>query len=297
MNDMTDAQALLARLLRAPLDMEAQQAFLAALPSYVEMAPFVDFVLRRVLARDHQHVFWGDRMLTLDKSAGFLDDPAFTQAWGQVRGAHPYDQYDAEQSIAWRLHTLVWAAREALSLPAGDFVECGVFQGDMSFVVYHAAGLAGSGRALHLFDSFDGLDPLQVSPGEYAFSTNYFEAANRYYQRPGLYEGVVERFADLPEVRIHRGFLPDALAGRAPDSIAWLHIDLNSAMAEVGVLEALFDRVAPGGRIILDDYGWRALKTQKVAEDTFFAERGYQVLELPTGQGLVIKRPSQPQNS
>lgn len=282
--------ANLERLMAPPYGEDAVRAFGAKLSSVPEMAAFIDFVIRRVLSRDHQHVFWGDRMLTLDKSAGFLEDPAFMAAWEQVRGAHPYDQYDAQQSISWRLHTLVWAAREALALPAGDFVECGVFQGDMSFVVYHAAGLAGSGRSMHLFDSFEGLDPQLVAAGEYATLTGYFEIANRYYQKPGLYEGVLERFAATPEVKVHRGFLPAALAGRAPDAIAWLHVDLNSALAEVGVLEALFDRVVPGGRIILDDYGWRALSSQKVAEDGFFAARGHSVLELPTGQGLVIKR-------
>lgn len=45
----------------------------------------------------------------------------------------------------------------------------------------------------------------------------------------------------------------------------------------------------PGAIVILDDYGWAGGLPQKRAEDAFFAERGYQVLELPTGQGLVIK--------
>ena len=48
----------------------------------------------------------------------------------------------------------------------------------------------------------------------------------------------------------------------------------------------------PSGIVILDDYGWLVLRSQKDAEDEFFARRGYQVLELPTGQGLVVKRPA-----
>jgi hypothetical protein len=31
------------------------------------------------------------------------------------------------------------------------------------------------------------------------------------------------------------------------------------------------------------------LSRQKLVDDRFFAERGYGVMELPTGQGLVIK--------
>ena len=58
-----------------------------------------------------------------------------------------------------------------------------------------------------------------------------------------------------PGVSVHKGFLPEALDGVAPQSIAWLHIDLNAARPEVLTLEALFDRVVPSGMIILDDYG------------------------------------------
>ena len=31
-------------------------------------------------------------------------------------------------------------------------------------------------------------------------------------------------------------------------------------------------------------------RAQKLAEDAFMAKRGYKILELPTGQGLLIKR-------
>ena len=253
-------------------------------------AAFADFFTRQVLKRDHQSVFWGDRMLTLDKSAGFLDDPAFAAAWERVRGAHQYDQYDNSQSIAWRMHTLVWAARSAMQLPRGDFVECGVFQGDMSYVVYHAAGIAGSGRRMHLFDSFEGIDPQRALPGE---SAAHIAMANAHYRRPDLFQSVLDRFASCPEVSVHKGYLPEALDGRTPDAIAWLHIDLNAARPEVETLQCLFDRVVASGVIVLDDYGWAVFREQKQAHDAFFAARGYAVLELPTGQGLVVKRPAE----
>jgi hypothetical protein len=280
----------LEEILRPPFGEETARRLVDYLPDYRSRAPFFDHVVRQVIARDHHSVFWGDRLLTLDKHAGFLNDPAFVKPWEEVRGAHPYDQYDNAQSIAWRLNTLVWAARNAMKL-SGDFVECGVFQGDMSHVVFHAAGLAGSGRKLHLFDSFRGIDPAQVAPGEFAAMADFVEAANRVYQRPGLYESVVARFAPYAEVTVHRGVLPGSLNGAALEAIAWLHVDLNSANAEIATLEILFDRLVPGGLLVLDDYGWIAYGAQKTAEDAFFAKLGYHVLELPTGQGLVVKRP------
>ena len=41
--------------------------------------------------------------------------------------------------------------------------------------------------------------------------------------------------------------------------------------------------------LVLDDYGWWCYEAQKKAEDPLLASFGLDVLELPTGQGLVIK--------
>src|SRR5882757_8516475 len=89
MNEEIDRR--LAEVFAPPFD---ESVFLKCLPDTAHMAPFIDFVMRRLLPRYHHTVFWGDRMLTLDKSMGFLDDPQFRPIWERVRGAHTYDQYD-----------------------------------------------------------------------------------------------------------------------------------------------------------------------------------------------------------
>ncbi len=74
----------------------------------------------------------------------------------------------------------------------------------------------------------------------------------------------------------------------SPEKIAFLHIDMNTAKAEIMALEILYDRMVPGGFIVLDDYGWMLHRPQMIAERAFFAERGKMVMELPTGQGIVM---------
>jgi O-methyltransferase len=76
----------------------------------------------------------------------------------------------------------------------------------------------------------------------------------------------------------------------APERVAFMHLDLNSPRAEIGALEILFDRVVHGGIIVFDDYGWKLFHKQKEAADRFMTERGQVILELPTGQGLMIRR-------
>ena len=114
--------------------------------------------------------------------------------------------------------------------------------------------------------------------------------ANKIYRIPNLYEQVCERFNEFSNVKVIKGVLPDSLAEEAPEKIAFLHIDLNSVKPEIGVLEVLFDRVVSGGIIVFDDYGWIEYIRQKRAEDVFMGKRYYSILELPTGQGLVVKR-------
>lgn len=281
----------LSELLQAPFDADKAAAFHAALVGERPMADFVDFVIAQLLTRDHKTLFWGDRMLTLDKSAGFLEEPAFQAAFARILGAHRYDQYTSTVTIAWRLHTLIWAARTALALPAGDFVECGVFKGDMSWLVSEVTGLAATGRQFHLYDSFVGFDPSQTTQADFPELPGFLDYANTIYGADGLWDGVQARFRDMPHIHLHKGYLPDTLdRDGSPAAIAYLHIDLNAASAEIACLDRLFDRVVPGGPIIFDDYGWKVFHRQKEAADAFFAERGYQILELPTGQGLVVKR-------
>jgi O-methyltransferase len=234
-------------------------------------------------------MFWGDRLLTLDKSAGFREDPQFASAMRQAAGDTGATQYAAPDGISWRLNTLVWAARVALQVP-GDFVECGVYQGDMSWVVSELVDLADTGKSFYLYDTFDGFVAKYSSAADFPQAPEFFEAADRVYKIPNLYETVRDRFSSKPYVRVIKGVVPDILDTVAPAAIAFLHLDLNSVAPEIGALERLFDGVSRGGVIVLDDYGWVLHSGLREAEDRFMAERGYHILELPTGQGLLIKR-------
>jgi len=68
-----------------------------------------------------------------------------------------------------------------------------------------------------------------------------------------------------------------------------MHIDMNNPTAEIGALDALYERVSSGGVILFDDYCWATARAQMLAESAWFAARGLRVLPLPTGQGLFIK--------
>ena len=254
-----------------------------------QAARLVDFAVKNVVEPKHHSVFWGDRLLTIDKSAGFLADPPFRAAYDAVRGSHAYDQYLSPQTISWRLHTLVWAAKCGLHLE-GDFVECGVFKGDMSWVISQTVDFAAKAKQFYLYDTYDGFAEKYSSDADFPDNPGFIAYANQFYRDPTLYDYVSGRFRDRSDIKVIKGIVPDVLATACPEKIAFLHIDLNSPAAEIGALEVLFPRMSSGAILIFDDYGWKQFHKQKDAEDVYMRALGYEILELPTGQGLVVKR-------
>lgn len=209
-------------------------------------------------------VWAGDNLFTFGRNLSFLDDEPLMAAVAK------HTNTVTEKAILWRTAVLAWAARHALRLD-GDFVECGCYRGTTARILVDAVDLAHTDKRYYLYDTFEH-DPRapEISKAE-------FEAQVR------------QRFADLPNVIVTAGPVPAVLDRAAPEQISLLHVDMNNAAAEIGALEKLFQRMVPGAVLVLDDYGWLQYREQKRQEDAFLAKLGYTVLELPTGQGLVIR--------
>lgn len=219
--------------------------------------------------------YCNDMLIGLWRNLSFRQDQKFMSCF--------YDEAadDQEKSLIWRLHTLAWAAKNALNVE-GDFVECGVFKGFCSAVILKYLDFQAIPRQAYLYDTFEGL-PAKTSTEEERLAWAYPENTD------DIYSEVCAKFSKYKNVTIVRGIVPDSFAKAIPEKIAFLHIDMNSAQAEMLALESLFERVTPGGLIVFDDFGWTCNVNQMTAELAFMTERGHAVLELPTGQGVVIK--------
>ena len=214
-------------------------------------------------------VFIGDNMFVWMRNLSALDDQAFMASW-KANATNPSDQ-----AILWRRHVLCTVAYHAIQLD-GAFVECGTLFGTGVKTVIDYFGQANFDKEFWAYDTFD-TNPV---------AGHQFDG-----QAEGLYAKVQERFSGYPQVRLVKGLLPESLNGHSPERIALLHLDLNDADFELAVLDALFDRMVPGGMLVLDDYEWSGVyRQQKIREDAWFEARRYRVIPLPTGQGLVIKR-------
>lgn len=215
-------------------------------------------------------IYAGDNIFTIGRNLGFLEEGPFSDAWKR------HAETTVEQAIVWRIYVLAWVAKSVIArkIP-GDFVECACYKGTSARIVCDYVDFANSGRHYYLYDLFDHDDTMVHHAMPEHSAT--------------LYDRVKKRFSDFSNVTVTQGFVPQVLDQVAPETISFLHIDMNNAAAEIGTLDRLFDRLSPGGVLVLDDYGWLAYREQKLAEDPWLAARGYDVLELPTGQGLVFK--------
>lgn len=224
-------------------------------------------------------VYAQDNLIALQRSVGFFQDEQFRNAF--IKHATT----EQEKSLGWRLHTLTWGAKQCLDIP-GDFVECGVYHGFSFAVVTAYLNFEKVDKVLYLYDTFEGI------PGDYNSenrSNAIYEEENANNQ-DAIYQHVQKKFERYSNVQIVKGIVPDTFEIVCPEKIAFLHVDMNSTKSEIAALEALFDRVSAGGIIIFDDYGWSGYIKQKEAEDAFMKERNHNILELPTGQGLLIKK-------
>lgn len=213
---------------------------------------------------------FADNLLTWGRNLSMLDDQLFMKAWQSNA------ESSSDQAIIWRRYVLACAAYHCVHLD-GDFVECGAYTGVGMKTIIDYLGGPRFPKTFWGYDIFEHdasmLNHAMPEHGE------------------GLYERVQNKFSAYPQVKIMKGLIPSVFAEGCPDRIAYLHIDLNQAQAEIAALQHLFDRMVPGAVLILDDYEWSGIyRPQKLAEDKWFDAKRYRVMPLPTGQGLIIKR-------
>ena len=222
--------------------------------------------------------FMHDNLVALMRNQHFFNDTPFTTA---VIGNAENDRDTAK---IWRLHTCCWAARTALALD-GNFVECGTYKGFYASVIAQYLRFDTLQNKFYLFDTFEGLSPnwssekerIQADPG---------------YEWDGTYDDVLNRFSIYSNFQVVKGVVPEVFDDVLPERIAFLHLDLNAAAAETAAAERLLPQLLDGAIVVLDDFGRQEQNDLCYAHLAWWGQQGQTILELPTGQGLVVYRQS-----
>lgn len=137
----------------------------------------------------------------------------------------------------------------------GDLLEAGVWRGGASILMQAVLKADDAmDRTLWLCDSFEGLPPPDPSVPQDADSTFHM------YDMLAVSEQTVrDNFAryDLlhDNLRFVKGYFEDTLATVAVEQLAVLRMDGDMYSSTMATLNPLYEKISPGGFIIVDDYG------------------------------------------
>ena len=209
------------------------------------------------------------KFVIADHSRVMLDDAQFMRTFAR---------YSDEN---WTSFERKWNLREFLRLVdelPGHFAECGVFRGASAHLLCEVAGPAG--REVHLFDSFAGLSQPNVNEGDHWAQGDLSVSE----------QTVQENLRQFDCFRTFKGWIPERFNDVGDEQYAFVHIDVDLEQPTHDSLAFFYPRLPVGGVILLDDHGVTTCPGARRAALAYFAERPEPVLDLATGQGLVIKR-------
>lgn len=199
------------------------------------------------------------------QSPDFIDprrqDPLYRAIYARKQEAPP------TMMTPEKLYFLMELVRAALMMP-GDIAEFGVYQGGSTW--YIASLLRGLGEKRRLF-MFDVFESHMMHPN--ATISN---------------DEVARKMSHYPHVVMVEGLVGDpvGLSKLAGHTFCFVHYDLGW---DGPAMNAIWDRLLPGGYLLLDNYGH--LGAAPWLFDEFFEARGCRIIRFPwSEQGLVIKR-------
>jgi hypothetical protein len=64
---------------------------------------------------------------------------------------------------------------------------------------------------------------------------------------------------------------------------------MNCAYPEIKAIEYFWDKIVSGGIVLMDDYAYEGHEHQMKAFDIFAKSKNVKILNLPCGQGMIIK--------
>jgi hypothetical protein len=164
---------------------------------------------------------------------------------------------------------------EALQVP-GDICEFGVAQGATSCIL--GAEIMSTNRRLWLFDSFEGLPA--PGPKDRLIDDVFGLGSMRRYKgtMASPESAVLGRLEAVgfprERTKVRKGWIKDTLlGGELPHEVAFAYVDFDFYEPIKDALMFLDGHMAPGGRIIVDDYGFFSEGAQ-IAVDEFIASAG-----------------------
>ncbi|MFI5892487.1 TylF/MycF/NovP-related O-methyltransferase [Actinoplanes sp. NPDC051513] len=194
-----------------------------------------------------------------------------------------------------KLHALVSSVRYVAKhqIP-GDVVECGVWRGGSMLAVARTLIEAGdTERHLHLYDTYEGMsEPTEhdkrhdgKSAAEMLAASDKSAGVWAFASLEDVQATMAESAYPADHIHYYKGKVEETIPASVPERISILRLDTDWYESTRHELEHLWNRLVPGGVLLLDDYGW--WDGARRAVDEWLAETNLPVLLLRMDEGRV----------
>lgn len=197
----------------------------------------------------------------------------------------------------------LWAMWQAMQYVAtapidGDIVECGVWRGGNLLLAGLASEKFGLDRTIYGFDTYAGMsEPTDADVNNSGRAADEkFRASQKGDHNDWCYASIEDVRANVggntrhSSYRFIVGKCEETLRDPAnlPERIALLRLDTDWYESTKAELEILYPRLAPGGILIIDDYGhWQGARQ---AVDEYFADTAVFMARIDYTARLIVKR-------
>jgi len=166
-----------------------------------------------------------------------------------------------------------------------NFVECGVGDGN---TVFHTLSQIKSKSELFsqskmwLYDSWGAMQLKHLDSSEKQYEGRYSDLD---------INACKNNLKEFEEIIIYnQGYVPEVFesTSKHPNSVNYLHIDLNSTAPTMSALEFFYPKMQKRGVIIFDDYGGKNYSKMRNQIDEFLSDKKGVLLEIPTGRAIFF---------
>jgi len=162
----------------------------------------------------------------------------------------------------------------------GAVAELGVYKGDFSKFLSEIF----TSREIYLFDTFEGFDDLDLKV-EYEFG--YSKAKKERFLDTN--ENLVrEKVLDSNRLKIIKGYFPKSIQSLEDTTYSFVSIDVDLYQPTIAGLTYFYERLAPGGFIIVHDYNLEYYSGVKKAVDEFALLQKVSLIPVCDFNGSIV---------
>jgi O-methyltransferase len=183
----------------------------------------------------------------------------------------------ADGQMEYIIHKLA-----SVMLIPGDAVELGCNVGMTSSFIQRLLTRTQSGKQLYVYDSFEGLPSKTTEDGatpcDAGASAVSIEMFKRTFKDAGL---------ELPV--INKGFFSNIPDEKYPDKICFAFLDGDFYGSIMDSFKKIYNKMQPGGIILVHDYKWDNFPGVKKACDDFLKDKPEKDAQEIFGIGIIRK--------